>query len=789
MLRELASLLQALGDRPAALPLAERSRNILERNLGPEHPSVSEALDHLGRLHMSMEDYAGAKPLLDRALAIQEKASGADHPDVVPRLHALAQWFLDQEDYASARKLDERALAIFEGKGLTDDPELAHSLEILAETLRLLGDPGGTRDLLERAIAIREKAPGSQSLQLARALGHLAGLRVRTGDAAGALHDALRAEEIGRSHLTTTARMLEERRALGYASMRVSGLDVLLTLAARGLDPDPARQVWDALIRSRALVFDEMAARHRSIGESGDPEVAHLARELAMARTRLAHLVTSDAPAAGHRDRLERARGEKEAAERALAERSATFRRERDRTMAGMTEVASALPRDSALVAYARFDPIEAASEEAPVASSSDTASYLALVLRQGATDPVVVPLSSANVIDGLVRQWKEAAGLPPLGAFSEGQRAEDAYREVGERLRRAIWDPVAVPVEGAKQVFIVPDGMIHLVSMAALPEGKRAYLVETGPVIHYLSAERDLVSAQPSAPGGRDMLVIGGPAFEETSLFASLASEGPEAPPARPVAVATLAPFRGARSVCGDLPSTSFEPLPASEEEVREVAGLWQKKGGRAVALLGSQASEAEFKGKAPGNRVLHLATHAFFLGERCPSAFGPIRSVDAVAPAGLREPPPIPGENPLLLSGLALAGANHRSSAGPQEEDGMLTAEEIASLDLDGVEWAVLSACDTGAGEVKAGEGVLGLRRAFQVAGARTVILSLWSVEDASARAWMKALYEARLAGLSTAEAVRQASLTVLQHRRQMQRSTRPFYWAAFVADGDWR
>jgi CHAT domain-containing protein len=146
--------------------------------------------------------------------------------------------------------------------------------------------------------------------------------------------------------------------------------------------------------------------------------------------------------------------------------------------------------------------------------------------------------------------------------------------------------------------------------------------------------------------------------------------------------------------------------------------------------------------------------------------------------------------GDNPLVLSGLALAGANRRDQAAPDQDDGILTAEEIAALELSGVEWAVLSACDTGVGEVKAGEGVFGLRRAFQVAGAGTLIMSLWSVEDESAGAWMRALYEARfVARLGTAEAVRQASRSVLQARRQRGESTHPFYWAAFVAAGTWR
>ena len=144
----------------------------------------------------------------------------------------------------------------------------------------------------------------------------------------------------------------------------------------------------------------------------------------------------------------------------------------------------------------------------------------------------------------------------------------------------------------------------------------------------------------------------------------------------------------------------------------------------------------------------------------------------------------------NPLLISGLAFAGANRARSRGTEQDTGILTAEEIVSMDLQGVEWAVLSACDTGLGEIRAGEGVFGLRRAFQIAGVRTIIMSLWPVEDQSTRTWMRALYAERFQkGASTADAVHNAGLQVLQARRARRQSTHPFYWAAFVAAGDWR
>jgi CHAT domain-containing protein len=205
---------------------------------------------------------------------------------------------------------------------------------------------------------------------------------------------------------------------------------------------------------------------------------------------------------------------------------------------------------------------------------------------------------------------------------------------------------------------------------------------------------------------------------------------------------------------------------------------------------MTGRDASEGQFKRQAPGHRVLHLATHGFFLGNGCGSAIPATRSVGGLTSAQPGRSGQDAEDNPLILSGLALAGANRRTATRAGEDDGILTAEEVTALNLEGVEWAVLSACDTGLGEVKAGEGVLGLRRAFQIAGARTVIMSLWSVEDQSTRNWMRALYEGRFERhLSTADAVHDASLRILQSRRAAGQSTHPFFWAAFVAAGDWK
>jgi CHAT domain-containing protein len=391
-----------------------------------------------------------------------------------------------------------------------------------------------------------------------------------------------------------------------------------------------------------------------------------------------------------------------------------------------------------------------------------------------------VVPLGAASVIEPLVVRWHEqATGV--LRASTEAD-AEQNYRAAGTAVRNRVWDPLRAHLEGASTVFVVPDGALNLLSLAALPVGQSRYLIESGPVIHYLSAERDLVIDAAAPNVNRGLLAVGGAAFDDPTLFTANQLRPSPAGPSSGTSGSTT------RGACGDLQSLRFDPLAATANEVLDVAGLW---GGSPVQLLQDRnASERAFKQAAPGRRVLHLATHGFFLGSECEPTTGATRGIGGLASTTQRKPGVSLTDSPLLLSGLALAGANRREAAGPKDEDGILTAEEVAGLDLDGVEWAVLSACDTGLGEVRAGEGVFGLRRAFQMAGVHTVIMSLWSVDDRAAREWMRVLYEGRLKKkLTTADAVQRASLTVLQARRAAGESTHPFYWAAFVAAGNWR
>jgi CHAT domain-containing protein/Tfp pilus assembly protein PilF len=802
----LARALAETGNYDRSLALFEQAVQKLEQALGTEHPEVGAAVNNQAEILRKFGKYDEARPLYERTLAIYEGQFGSEHPLVAIQVGNLGYLQEAAGDIEGAIKLHERAVAIREKTLRPDDPLLAVSLNNLASIRAKAGDYETARPLFERALEIRRNSLGPQHPLVGESVNGLALLAAETGNSVKALDLALQSERIARDHLRLTGRSLSEELALRYAAVRESGLDLALTLAASGLDPSAMRSVLDALIRSRAVILDGIAARNRGATMADDPEIARLAEELAVARTKLANMTVRGPgrlDTAAFRELLEEARDKKERAERELAVASADFARELERGRVGIDEVAASLPPSTALVAFAVYEKLDLTRVERseksaePPTPHEPAPHYIAIVLPAENRSPVAVDLGPASDVESTIAQWKKEISTGASDIRRTPEESETAYRRIGARLRDSVWDPVFVRVKGVERIFVVPDGAMNLVSFAGLPVGEREYLIEQGTTVHYLSAERDLVPTKEAAGVGAGLLALGGPDYDDAKLFA--APPDPSVEPGDAGSVPGVASAtRGSRATCGSFETLHFDELPAAASESKEIVALWQEAGlvgatdseePRVLHLTGSAASEEALKSGAAGRRVLHLATHGFFLGGNCATAAGS-RGFKIVTESEPEVPEVGSPASPLLLSGLALAGANHRKRATADQEDGILTAEEISALDLSGVEWAVLSACDTGVGEIQAGEGVFGLRRAMQVAGVRSMIMSLWPVDDEATRMWMKALYDGRLRdGLDTAEAVREAGLSVLRDRRKSEQSTHPVYWAAFVAAGDWR
>lgn len=325
---------------------------------------------------------------------------------------------------------------------------------------------------------------------------------------------------------------------------------------------------------------------------------------------------------------------------------------------------------------------------------------------------------------------------------------------------------PVRGLLRDATQLFISPDGELNLIPFAALIDEQGRYLIERYSFT-YLTSGRDLLRLQVARESKSKPLVFANPLFGE--------------PESVPMAKADRQPTKQERlggkhqSVTTNehLSSVYFAPLRGTAEEASAIKSLFPE----ADVFTGEQATESALK-RADAPRILHIATHGFFLqdvaGDAAPAAGIRMSGTRAVNPS-------IRVENPLLRSGLALAGANVSKAS---DDNGVLTALEASGLNLWGTKLVTLSACDTGVGEVKNGEGVYGLRRAFVLAGAETLVMSLWPVSDYVTREMMTAYYKGLKQGQGRGEALRQVQLNMSKRKERQH----PFYWASFIESGEW-
>ncbi len=748
-------------DFETALPMYERARTIYEQLVGSDHYMVGETDTSMATVLRALGRLDEAEAAFQRGLKILEEQFGEVSDEVAYTLTAMGELYVARNELDTAQATVERALTIAREALGEDHVYVGWNLQNLGRLAAQRGQLETARGFLEQALGSLESSVGANHPDSGEVLADLARLHDEMGQGEQAVDYAIRTEHVAREHLRLLARGASERNALFYAQNRSSGLDIAARWAGRSDSPATIQIVWDSVIRSRGLVFDEMAERRRAARINSDAETESLLQRLRSARTELASANVRGPDGAGteeFREELTELTLAKERAEEELAERSLRFRDKQRSDQAGFDAVAGALPKAATLVAYIN------------VRDNAGADRYAAFVMAP--EQPLrMVDLGPATVIDRAIESWRREirAGATAGGPFA--RNAEARTRQAGTTLRQLVWDPLLDSADGASLIFVVPEGSLHHVNFAALPGDGGTYLVETTAPFVVLSSEKDLIPNSSDANTG-GLLAVGGPDFGEFPTSNQ----------------------RGIDRDCIGLSELSFAPLAATAEEARAVQSKWQSLRDEASTLrVGAGAKEGVVKRMAPGRRVLHFATHGFFLGQTCDVAPSASRTSTNWAVRSHVQPRGSALTNPLLASGLAFASANERSttaSPGSAFDDGILSSEEIVALDLDGTEWVVLSACDTGLGKRVRSEGVLGLRRSFQLSGARSLISSLWSVDDDATRAWMESLYDLRLStGRSTASAVHEASLAMLRARRSDGRTTHPYFWGAFVAAGDWR
>jgi CHAT domain-containing protein/Tfp pilus assembly protein PilF len=772
-LNGLALLYGAQGDNVQAEPLYRQAAQIWKNALGENHPNYATSLNNLASLYQDQGDYARAESVCVKALEIRKKTVGENHPDYAHSLNNLASLYQAQGDYARAEPLLHQASEITKKAIGETHPDYALSLNNLGGLYKDQGDYARAEPLFIQASKIRKKTLGVNHPDYATSLSSLASLYWSQGDYARAEPLLQQAVLIERRQLEVTAVVQSERHQLAMLRSVRPYLDGYLALTA-GHD-----QFW-ASAYQQMLAWKGIIFRRERLARAGEqtPELLAIFRKLQQAAGQLAKQAwaTPDPKQEIHwRENVARLSAEKESLEAELSERSAAYRQAKKQVT--LEELQQALPEDAVLVDILQYRHYTPADKKAGTKQSWQQRLLAFVISHNG---PVVrVNLGPEQRVREAIDTWRVTFGMSPPAAAA------------GRLLRHTLWEPIEAQLAGAKIVLVSPDGAISRLPLGALP-GKEpgSYLLEerTLAIVPVAQMIPEIVQEEGRKELAKNLLLLGNINYDA------------QADQAAPAPASVKKKFGRA------LPKglSRFDRLPGTQGEVASIEKLYRHDFGAEgiLALEEGRATKTAFLAEAGKYRYVHLATHGFFVEEKLPVPMTLAQRGSERFGEMLRGPEAT-GGHAGLLCGLALAGANRAGGATGDMDDGILTAEEIGAQNLDGVQMVMLSACETGLGKAAGGEGLLGLQRSFQAAGARTVVASLWQVPDTATRNLMEHFYENHWEkNMGVLPALREAQLTMLREGRQRgvvrddessaaadPKRAPPYYWAAFVLSGDWR
>jgi len=772
VMNNLGSLYETMGDYTKAERLYLQATEIDKTAVGEHHPGYAIDLNNLALLYKKMGKSEEAESLFIEALDIYREAYTEMHPAYATTLNNLALLYANNGDYEKAEPLYRQALEIDKQTLGKKHPGYAIDLNNMAGFYMAMQEFEKAESYYTEGLEIHQAVFGDDHPAVATGLNNLAVLYEAMGDFERAEQYAHRALADSRDLLERNAIILSERQQLLMSQMLRYRLDSYLSLALDSgqFEDSAARQV---LAWKGATLIRQRAARLAA----DDPRVADRFRELQEITKQLASLSRSTpVDVEAWRELLRTRNAEKEILEAQLIRDSAAFREAAQKVE--LAQIQAAMPADSVLIDYLQFN--RSKRTDVPGRWDSEQALLAIVILPNG--PPRMLDLGPVSRLGEAIDTWRDSFGNSTEAAV------------VASYLRHRVWEPLLEHIANAKTVLVSTDGVLGRLPLGALP-GKEegTYLLEDHrlamiPVPQLLPA---LINNLGLKELDRELLLMGDVDYDADPEDAAVPAKRERR--SRQRAAGFDERFRS-------LPGTGGE-IATIERAYRNIFNL---DADDVVTLDRARATEARFMELAPQFYHLHLATHGFFASAANPSAlsadallaardaYGGSRWVLATDDIG------VIGLNPGLLSGLAFAGANREPTA--DGDDGILTAQEIAFLPLGGVDTVVLSACETGLGEVAGGEGLLGVQCAFQVSGARTTVASFWKVDDLVTRVLMERFYRNLWEKeMSRLDALRESQLFILHNPEVVREAvtletdeptrTSPFYWGAFVLSGDWR
>lgn len=712
---------------------------VYQRAKGDSNIGVALCLNRLGSIAEDGLRHDVAESLDKRALEIAEKALGPNSMTLTDYLEGLARVYKNEQKFADAEPLYQRSLKILQAGLKPNDPDL--------------------RDL-EADLAALYYVWGKPSLAMPYFQAYL-----------GNLMDEFRAN----------AATMSERDRLIYLAQQFNAFPLFFSFVLKFHDqkPELAGQMYDALLEQKGMIAESAASMRAAVLASGDPQAGSMLDKLANEKAQLAALVESmGSDQATHAQQVAQLQQESNALEQALLKRSAAMSQQKTLNAATWHDVQKALKPGEAAVEVTRF-PFHTGFANTPQQI------YVALVVTPESKEPEFVLLGDAKDLEAApMAAYRADVGLSRgLSAVEEPPAAGEANGAPNTNAAyRAFWKPLEPALRGAKRVYFASAGVLNTIPIGLMADSDGRLVMEKVQ-LRVVNSTRDLLRTARIAQA-REAVLVGNPQFDLTAAQQRSAraelTRGIAESSARPAAALGQAPGADQTKMAsrgGDLRGGDLAPLPGTQVEIDAVGKLLKSSGWKPTEYTGNLAlKDAVTRSRGP--RVMHIATHGFFLSDS-----------ELQASASAQGQTANLNEDPMLRAGLFFAGADRvRAGAAPEADvdDGVLTAFEASQLNLEGTELVVLSACETGLGKELNTDGVFGLRRGLQEAGADAVLMSMWSVPDQETQELMALFYQKWLGGLEKPEALRQAQLSEREIVRKRYGRDLPYYWGAFVLVG---
>lgn len=761
----LSQLYKAMGRYADAERFIKRALTIQQKGLGNDHPGVASAMNNLASLYSSEGRFAEAESLYNQALVIYERAVDPAHPSLVNALSNLGLLYFQRGRYAEAESLCARGLDLRTKALGPEHPEVATSMNNLASVYVTRGRYAEAETLFQRALQITEKAYGTRHSAVATSLANLATLYSGQGRFAEAEVLFMKEQKILLHAIAANFPSLSEREKTAFYGPTHLDIEYFNSFAIQRMRQEPRilGAMFNSQLATKALLLDATSKVNRLIRNSGDSALVRKFSQWTAARGNLSRVYALTGSQRKDRNlNVDSLEGEANEMEKELSLRSEAFKAAYDRKLTTWQDVQAVLKSAEAAVELVRFRFAQG--------YWTDTVYYAALILTPGTTEyPLIVVLGNGSALESRLLAGYRQTILHPKSGAGRGVVPEPAEREssdgTAEGLYAGFWGKIDSVLGDAKRVYFAADGVYNNINIETLRRPDGRFVGEAREIVPLIST-RDLVVRRGSREfNGNSAELFGYPQYnlgarEQRQLVAGIRRETGTTP--------------SAGLERGETRSGDVSPLPGTEEEVKGIDSLLRGHHWQSHLHMRQEALEERVK-SVENPRVLHIATHGFFRDDAESSPQGKM-----IRDGGL------PLKNPLLRSGLLLAGAertwNSTEDGGsdPDIDDGILTAYEAMNMNLDRTELVVLSACETGLGEVHNGEGVYGLQRAFQVAGARYVLMSLWKVDDRATQELMRLFYEEWMSRGNTRDAFRVAQ------RRLREMYPAPYYWGAFVMVG---